>query len=344
MRIIGGDFELDFVKLQTKSNIPGDNNYYYSSGRAALHYILKSAVKTSHYKQIMLPDYLCSSIIDVATQHGLPVAFYPVNESLQIDLNQFEAIYKPHSIVIAINYFGMVDQMESYNHMRVIDSNIYIIEDNVQSYYTMQEKRSADVCFTSFRKTFALPDGGWVKGNLSKIEQPSDINTFAQYKITGGILKSLRNLNCFDDSIYMSLLNQGEALINENLDSKISNTTLYAIQNIDTVEVSRKRTENGLFLQNELYKIGLAPLIEMKTTTKPLFIPIVLKNRDEVRRAMFKDNIFCPIHWPVETHHSNYLKKGLEMANKQLSLIVDQRYGLEDINRIINVLKKAAKV
>ena len=69
----------------------------------------------------------------------------------------------------------------------------------------------------------------------------------------------------------------------------------------------------------------------------PLCIPVYWENRDEVRRRMFQHEVFCPVHWPLEGMD---VKKGKEMAEHELSLIIDQRYGQKDMELIISLLKR----
>jgi hypothetical protein len=51
---------------------------------------------------------------------------------------------------------------------------------------------------------------------------------------------------------------------------------------------------------------------------------------------MFQKEIFCPVHWPLEGLE---LQRGRVMAEKELSLIIDQRYGRKEMDEIIAVLK-----
>ena len=71
----------------------------------------------------------------------------------------------------------------------------------------------------------------------------------------------------------------------------------------------------------------------------PLFIPVFLENRSEVRKKMFSNNIFTPVHWPYESDKLNGEVKNL-IYDKELSLICDQRYSLEDMERQIKVIKR----
>ena len=69
----------------------------------------------------------------------------------------------------------------------------------------------------------------------------------------------------------------------------------------------------------------------------PLFVPIYVQDRNKVRKYMFQHNVFCPVHWPLE---GLSLKKGAEMAEHELSLIVDQRYTHKDMEYILDLLSQ----
>lgn len=71
----------------------------------------------------------------------------------------------------------------------------------------------------------------------------------------------------------------------------------------------------------------------------PLFVLIFLNKQKDVRNAFFSDNIFTPIHWSYESKDLNGDKKN-PIYDKELSLICDQRYSLEDMERQIRVLKR----
>ena len=62
------------------------------------------------------------------------------------------------------------------------------------------------------------------------------------------------------------------------------------------------------------------------------------KKRDKVRVEMIRENIYCPVHWPI---NKNYPYQQTSYHDKELSLICDQRYGEEDIEHEIEVLRKA---
>ncbi len=83
-------------------------------------------------------------------------------------------------------------------------------------------------------------------------------------------------------------------------------------------------------LHEGLKKLGVKHLFNVGKT--PLFIPIMVDNRNIIRRALFSENIFVPIHWPNEDAS---LQGNNELYEVELSLICDQRYDQGDMERIL---------
>ena len=85
-----------------------------------------------------------------------------------------------------------------------------------------------------------------------------------------------------------------------------------------------------------LYK-GLDGLIQFLFSEEdmdcPLFVPVLLEHRDQIRQVMIDNKIYCPVHWPKPDGCNSNL------YDMELSLICDQRYGEEDMMRIVKVLK-----
>lgn len=335
--MIGGDFPIAVTDILNAQNrhleIP--DVYTYSSGRAALYQILKYLKLEKSVNHVLLPDYLCSSVLVPVKELGLDYTFYQINEKLELESATFHPLYQKGTVVLLINYFGLQDLSSQIKEIREIDDKTIIIEDDVQAYYEFKKPLGdVDFKFTSLRKTFAVPDGGLVKTkyNLPKSEVR---NTFGQYKAAAALLKSMREGN-FNDQIYLELFEKGESLIDDELECGMSLVAekLYAFMDEERVKV--RRLNNAQYLEEQLKKIGVKSLLPLIEDHVPLFIPISLNNRDAVRKAMFEQEIYCPIHWPLE---GLTLERGKMMSEKELSLIIDQRYGRNDMDKIISVLK-----
>ncbi len=335
--MIGGEFPIpvtDILNAEWRHSATPDV-YTYSSGRAALYQILYYLKHNKAIYHILLPDYLCSSVLVPVKALGLEYTFYPIDEKLEIIPEEFQKLFKKGTTVLIINYFGLKNLENQVKVIRSIDENSIIIEDDVQAYYEfLKPLGEVDFKFTSLRKTFAVPDGGLVKTkhNMPIVDKP---NTFGQYKAAAALLKSMREGN-FNDKIYLEMFEKGEDLIDEEIDCGMSRIAekLYHFVNDEHVKV--RRLNNASYLLEQLKHIGIQPILPLNEGHVPLFIPITLENRDVVRKAMFQKVIFCPVHWPLEGLN---LQRGKVMAEKELSLITDQRYGRKEMDEIINVLK-----
>ena len=335
--MIGGEFPIAVTDILNAQNrhLEAPDVYTYSSGRAALYQILKYLKQEKKVNHVLLPDYLCSSVLVPVKELGLDSTFYPISEKLELELSSFQLLYKKGTAVLLINYFGLQDLSRQIKAIRELDEKAIILEDDVQAYYEfIKPLDGVDFKFTSLRKTFAVPDGGLVKTkyHLPKVSTP---NTFGQYKAAAALLKSMREGN-FNDQIYLELFEKGESLIDSEQESGMSLIAekLYSFMNEEHVKV--RRLNNAEYLVEKLGKIGIKPLFPLLKDHVPLFIPIVLKNRDTVRRAMFQKEIFCPVHWPSE---GMSVKRGELMSKTELSLIIDQRYGRKEMDEILSLIK-----
>ena len=195
--MIGGEFQIAVTDILNAENrhFESPDVYAYSSGRAALYQILKYLKLEKGVTSVLLPDYLCSSILVPIQKLGLEYSFYPIDEQLELQKNSFAELYKKDAAVLLINYYGLQDLSVQINSIRGIDEKAIIIEDDVQAYYEFKKPLDdIDFKFTSLRKTFAVPDGGLVKTkyNLPKIESP---NMFGQYKAAAAFLSSGNRLH-----------------------------------------------------------------------------------------------------------------------------------------------------
>lgn len=334
--MIGGEYPISVTDIlnagSRRKEEPGV--YKYASGRAALYQILKYLKSERGVCRILLPDYLCSSVLVSVKKLELEYEFYPIDETLELEEDAFTTLYKSGTAILLINYFGLKDLNKQLNVIRNLDKDAIIIEDDVQAYYEFKKPLGdVDFKFTSLRKTFAVPDGGLVKtkSSLPIIETP---NTFGQYKAAAALLKSMREGN-FNDQIYLELFEKGESVIDDELESGMSQIAAKLYGSLDEEHMKIRRMNNAQYLVKQLDNIGMKPVLPLKDGYVPLFIPVVLSNRDEVRKRMFQHEVFCPVHWPLEGME---LKRGKVMAETELSLIIDQRYGQTEMDKIIGLL------
>lgn len=338
--IIGGEFDVDLpsLKYSHSGNVCLDGLYKYSSGRSALYHILLDVKKRNNISKILLPDYLCSSVVIAAEKVGVEVVFYPLNDKLELDEKHFANLYEEKCAVLLINYFGLQNLQKQVEYVRSLNKDAIIIEDDVQGFYEFQKELiGVDYKFTSLRKTFACPDGGLVKTE-NLLPEVNTVNKFHQYKLAGSILKSLRKPEYYDDAVYLSMFEKGESMIDDEIAEGMSDMAVDIITKTDIDRLAYIRRRNAKFICDGLESLGLNTILPVTEDKIPLFVPIYLEDRNKVRKYMFQHNCFCPVHWPLEGMN---VKKGAEMAEHELSIIVDQRYTNADMEYILDLIAKS---
>ena len=86
--------------------------------------------------------------------------------------------------------------------------------------------------------------------------------------------------------------------------------------------------------EDMLEEISVSPACDC-----PLFVPVLVGNRDALRKRLIEQEIYCPVHWPVSRYHQ--LSKETEtFYNRELSLVCDQRYTEQDMLRMVDVIKE----
>ncbi len=71
----------------------------------------------------------------------------------------------------------------------------------------------------------------------------------------------------------------------------------------------------------------------------PIGFPILIDNRDKIRRELMLKSIYCPIHWDIrESRIPILFKDAYYLSERILTLPIDQRYNIEDMNRLVDTL------
>lgn len=337
--IMGGEFEIDFNAIQgLHGKLPNEfsRGQFYSSGRAALYHILDFSKQLGKNK-ILLPDFVCESIVEIVNFIEIPFEFYSVNTDLSVNAASVKKNYKPGCQVLIINYFGGVDIQSEINKIKYIDSRASIIIDNAQALFSMFDSYDVDFMFTSFRKQLPVPDGALVISKYDGLNECNTENSFAQFKLAGGLLKNFRKYNSVTDFLYLDLFNKGENLITENINANITDITIHILSKLDFSSIRNKRIENATFLMEGLLELGVNSILNFKKGQVPLFVPVILKNRDIILNELMDNKIYCPVHWPRCKETASINQK---LYDEELSLVIDQRYNKNDVSKILIVLAR----
>jgi hypothetical protein len=339
LKKIGGEFEINPSTLHGISAFqPSKDLFPYSSGRSALMAILKNVARTNPTR-IHIPYYICHSVVNACRFAGFKVSFYELGRDFLFPLDYTENI-KTGDTLLTVNYFGFVNDNSILAKIREARADIVTISDQTQSFWTYKQS-IADYSFTSLRKHFPIPDGAFVHShNNLLVNTPSiPINNYYYPKLLGSILKWLKH----EDEVYLDFFSDGERILDN--DSKITQASLvarYIYENVGFEHIKQLRIKNTQIVYELGEKIGLQFIFDFNNDVIPLNVPVLLNNRDQIRSEMMKYRIFLPIHWPIHEYNTKS-SQAKKMALSSLSLIVDHRYGSDDMKLQVNLLSNLKK-
>jgi len=103
--------------------------------------------------------------------------------------------------------------------------------------------------------------------------------------------------------------------------------------------VLRRAIEESTAIQDEVvpFEPDLAP------GAVPLGLPVIARQRDDLRRFLIRNRVYCPIHWPLPDAVVDGPHPVAQARNQQLlTLVIDQRYSAADMARVATLLEEFA--
>ena len=329
------------------------------SGRTAIDYVLWDI--QAPIKRVYMPSYCCQSMLQPFIHRGISMDFYDVildarGLSYTIDLNRETDIF------FASSYFGYdcTNMDEAIGEFK--DRNIIVIEDTTHRLLGEPSHcKRADYLIASLRKWFALPTGGIaikMGGEFKEMDispPPADlVNKKVQAMIKKG--KYIKGNYIQEDYIqeenikdeFLRLFSEFNLALGQNYKNMgMDHISKKLLSKINIEEIREKRRQNADYLHSNLHSRlrgsdYIKPLfkdINIKSDC-PLFVPIIIDEgiRDPLRTYLIKNDIFCPVHWPIPQGHKLDFHTE-EIYKRELSLICDQRYGIKEMQSMMDSLE-----
>jgi hypothetical protein len=346
---IGSEFWVANNNLVENSNeIPSwltrfGNVVLTTSGRGALSLLLDHV--KPRVKSVLLPSYICDSVILPFEQAGYELTYYDVDKYLKpinIDMIKNSNV----GIFLHMGYFGFsTNEILSDLILSLKSESVITIEDVTHTLFSQQNKPiESDYIIGSIRKWFGIPSGGFLATdrimNFELIDANDDFINIRR----SSLYQKFEYMNSGNKSIkstYLSGFNKAEHILDGDIKPyKIDYESEVIIKNLDNKELQSARQRNYDFLLKHLKDVDGIEVIfnDVENDVTPMFFPIYVKsNRDELRRRLIEKEIYCPVHWPTPKQvngHLNITTKSI--YDSILSIPCDQRYQIEDMRRIIN--------
>lgn len=352
---IGSEFWIDdiptgcAVNSLHRLNIWG-NYVLTSSGSGALSLMLKYVDGKTISKVVLLPSYICQSVIAPFMKEGYTCYFYDVDKKLKPDLKSIGMFRgKKIGIFVHMGYYGFPTNNNLGSIVKQFKNNNSIIVENVTHTLFSKYKRLEENGYyaASLRKWTGIPSGGLLAFRDQEIQNKLNIqHNFVDIRKRALLLKGefIRSGNKGLKQKYLDMFKEAENILDEDINPySIDSISLDILNRTDTEELVRKRRENFLFLSTNIKENQLIKPVfgGLPKCVCPMFFPIYTRDgRDEIRGELIKNDIYCPIHWPVpHCVDLNKFSGSKKIYERIISIPCDQRYGLKDMARITKIIK-----
>ena len=358
--LIGGFQNIDLKKLQLSSEekslpLRCDPLGKYSrqvltnNGRTATIYLLQHCMEFKENDVLLLPDYLCLSVIVAIEAPKVKYRFYRINSDLSIDMDDLKSKLDEHvKGIYIIEYFGVPYEKKTVDELKRIrsDLKIAIVEDLTQTLLSRDKDRMGfgDYIVSSTRKWLPMTDGGLLAAKdgapfkLVKLEDGYNEAAYKQLLIS--LMREYYDANSDLDRCGYLFLEQ-EANKARYTDLTVRDMTVFSrnimfASDIDNIVKQRRENYNYLYERLRLYpkiKIGSKPLDESNDYV-PFGMFLLVENRDAFYNYMITKGIIGEIQWvlPYEYYKPGDDAKYLSIHN--LMIHCDQRYNEADMRYV----------
>ena len=314
MKEIGGNFELELHK----GGHYHPDALHLNTGRNCFEYILRA----KGYKKVYIPYYTCEVMLEPLRKCGVKWEFYHINEDFE-PLTSYSLA--TDEAFLYTNYWGLKQACVKRSAERY---GKQLIVDNAQAFFASPIE-GVDT-FYSARKFFGVPDGAYLyTDKFLNVELEQDVSCQRCEHL-------LRRIDEGAERGYEAFRRNDDALNNQPI-KKMSQLTESILMGVDYKIVVEQRRGNFNYLHSFLGKRNRLNLETLKDEKVPMIYPFFVQNID-IRKKLIANKIFVATYWPnvfswtvadsVEHGFADYL----------IPLPIDQRYGEDDIERILKII------
>lgn len=310
--------------------------YCLRSGRDALKIIAREYPNSTVY----LPSLCCDSMVTPFELYNCKIVYYPLESNMKacvsVLLNLLKKSYKP-SILLFYDYFGismfdkneLVEIKEKHNDLILVKDITHTLLDcdKIDTY--------VDYTIASLRKWLNIPDGGllWTNSELHHTFIGED-SLFAEQRLTAQCLRT-DFFEIGDESIketYRKLFSNVSLLLDK--DDKPIKMTEYSFElslNADWEKIKKTRRENAKILIDIFSNSKNITILNDNDKYSPIYLSVIVKNRDIVQSKLSRMGIFNTIIWPLRKEQKNICNTAKYIEENMLAVPCDQRYTKEDM-------------
>lgn len=346
---VGSIFPLeDTYSTSTEAPVGAPDVVQYSLCREALYDIAISHRGVNN--TVLIPAYTCQSVTTPFEEAGWTCRYYNIKRDLRIDVEYLKDLneqVKP-ALVVVHPFYGMSLKEEESDALRMIGGmGAGIVMDLTHCIFAEPEFDYVDYYVGSYRKWFPIPDGGFLKSNRadSHISAPIEENVEFVTREADAMYLRGRYFETGDSrlkAISIRLSKLADRFVDHHIGPhRMSSFSSVLMQRQNEQEIGTKRRENYVFLFNHLKQncncLFVCPDLGEVLNT-PLYFPIYVEKRTSLQKVLAENHVYAPVLWPVENPDVLISEDIQYIYDHILAIPCDQRYGEEEMTRIVRVI------
>ena len=329
----------------------GNDYVWMSTGRSATRLVLQTIEERNlNVKKVaLLPPFTCHTVFEPFMDFGYEIHTLPINQYLSISADDILRCQEKYGagVVLVHRYFGF-DTLPDFNKaVKVLQrKGVVVIEDCTQCLYSSFPISDADYVVASIRKWCGVPDGGFAickEGYFTHKPTQTDKAMVEAKRIASELKYQFLFEGKGDKPTFKAKYREGEELLDNQTDYYAIGELSAAIQaELDVEILKTKRRANFKVLMNGFQDIeGIKVVFNtLPDDVVPLYFPILVKDREPVQSLLADNDIYAPVVWPKADHCPTIDEVAETIYDKILCIPIDQRYDVDDMQRIVNVINK----
>jgi len=343
---IGGEFWYDAQYRTDAVNVATQGMTFLNGGEAALRLICDSLISQG-IRDILLPSYVCSTLADAFERYGVRYTFYRIREDFRIDLADLRQKAPSFKVLYVIDYFGYgFSDEEAAVFDQFKARRMLVIEDDAQAGFNRAAR--ANVRFNSLRKLVPY-DGSFFYSDRDMARNLEKFTGLANQRLP--VIRQYRRgfadliaagAESFD--VLNPLFEQSEAHYYADLVVLGDPDERSAAERLDWAAIEAARKANHGRLCERLAGVAGIEILfpHVSPHGPPLGFPIYVRDgrREALLDYLRERNVYPPVHWDVLADpRLNKMPETVGMSSKIITLLLDQRFSLDDMDYQAGVVR-----
>ena len=338
LKEIGSEFWIERGAFCEDSRRDGS---YVLSGRTAMDMIIGDVRLTRKLSVAYLPAWCCDSMIAPFLGAGVKVKLY----DMSLTESGLEYMADPSvetDLLFVCNYFGYSCTMPESLIADFRRRGAVVVYDMTHSLLRDEPVPDwADYYFASLRKWMNVVTGALIGKRDGTF--PTDYPQCPYWTVRRDAMFTKSDFIAGDasalKSVFLAAYGEFGHRLVEDRGYGMDDLSYSIWKSCDRNSLRKRRMDNASVLHRNLE--GVRFLSDLREGDCPLFVPVFMdtrEQRDKVRSYLVSKDIYCPVHWGRNCLVTEDMAVNA-IFDTEMSVICDQRYGMDEMKRIINEIK-----